>query len=417
MVSCEICCEIRGNTLECPVCRQAACVDCVYHFMKETPNCMFCREIWSIEQLRRLFPKTKAVTLIKTKLFHDFNSRINTHYDALVLQHTHHLNMRNEIEQLKLEKIKLKESLGHVTSRLTSLRNQLSHPDAFSSPPPFTPCGVFGCRGVQDTTGECTICLMSTCEICHESKTGEHVCDPGVIQSVSTITATCKPCPVCKVNISKVDGCDQMWCTNCKYGYSWKTGQLIKETSAFHNPHYFEEIQVNVVSVNIDHITIGKLRAVLMKLRKYDQRCEMEQISRILNVRKNITELGFEYARFTRLSRGALEREKKIQIHYLLSNISNDKLKTMLYRTHILIKRYETLSAYIIEYTQPVSKVLIELYDNLNTKFQSFDITGYYVNLRVLTEMFGKKAKEFEEQFNCMFPFYTTETLLTQYIR
>ena len=421
MVSCDICCSVRHKTIGCPTCHQTACVDCVYRFMKETPYCMFCRETWSIDHLEKLFPKTKAVTLIKTKLFDDFNKRINTRYETLVLQHTHQLNVRNEMEQLKVDKRKLQESIGQVSSRLAVLQNQLSHPDAFSTPPP---CGVFGCRGVQDAFGKCTICLMSTCEFCHERKDDVHVCDPGVLQSVSTITATCKPCPVCKVYISKVDGCDQMWCTKCKYAYSWKTGQLIKETSTFHNPHYFEELTGNLVSTNIDHITIGKLRGILMKLRKYDPECEMQHISRILNVRKTITELGFEYARFTRLIRTAQDREEKLQTMSIFSTITNESLKSKLYRSHKLILRKNTLRDFLQDYIKLTSETLLDLYESLIAKLNktnempyiTFNLGDYYNRLRLITESFRNKGNEFEQNFDCMFPFYTTETFLVQYM-
>lgn len=47
-----------------------------------------------------------------------------------------------------------------------------------------------------------------------------------------------KPCPKCGVRISKIDGCDQMWCVECKTAFCWKTGEI--ETRNIHNPHYFQ---------------------------------------------------------------------------------------------------------------------------------------------------------------------------------
>ena len=37
--------------------------------------------------------------------------------------------------------------------------------------------------------------------------------------------------------ISKIDGCDQMWCIKCHIQFSWKTGQQM--TGYNHNPEYF----------------------------------------------------------------------------------------------------------------------------------------------------------------------------------
>jgi hypothetical protein len=47
-----------------------------------------------------------------------------------------------------------------------------------------------------------------------------------------------RPCPGCGTVITKIEGCDQMWCPQCHTAFSWKTGQ--KETGVVHNPHFYE---------------------------------------------------------------------------------------------------------------------------------------------------------------------------------
>jgi len=38
--------------------------------------------------------------------------------------------------------------------------------------------------------------------------------------------------------ITKIDGCDQMWCVSCHSAFSWRTGQIA--SGVVHNPHYYE---------------------------------------------------------------------------------------------------------------------------------------------------------------------------------
>ena len=50
-------------------------------------------------------------------------------------------------------------------------------------------------------------------------------------------------CPQCAAAIFKIDGCDQMWCTQCHTAFSWRTGQI--ETHRVHNPHYYDWMRAN----------------------------------------------------------------------------------------------------------------------------------------------------------------------------
>jgi len=89
----------------------------------------------------------------------------------------------------------------------------------------------------------CELCDTKVCAECREIKGTGHVCDPTNVESVAAITAQAKPCPSCATMISKVDGCDQMWCTQCKTAFSWTTGA--RETTVIHNPHYYDWVRQN----------------------------------------------------------------------------------------------------------------------------------------------------------------------------
>jgi hypothetical protein len=138
-------------------------------------------------------------------------------------------------------------------------------------------CPEEGCRGFLDGKWKCGVCDARVCRHCHDvleedeaaparmmhagsgSASGQsgsssssqepaeeappkdkrwHVCEIAAVETARMLAKDTKPCPSCKALISKIDGCDQMWCTLCQTPFSWATGQ--KEEGRVHNPHYYE---------------------------------------------------------------------------------------------------------------------------------------------------------------------------------
>ena len=101
-------------------------------------------------------------------------------------------------------------------------------------------CPGTGCEGFLSTQWKCGLCGGAFCKDCHEPKVAAtgHTCNPDLVESVKAIKKEAKPCPKCASQISKIDGCDQMWCTQCHTAFSWRTGEI--ETHVVHNPHYFQ---------------------------------------------------------------------------------------------------------------------------------------------------------------------------------
>ena len=98
-------------------------------------------------------------------------------------------------------------------------------------------CPADGCRGFLDESWECGMCAVHVCASCRAPITGEHLCNPDDIESAKAIDKETRGCPKCATAIFKIDGCDQMWCTQCHTAFSWRTGAV--ETTV-HNPHFFE---------------------------------------------------------------------------------------------------------------------------------------------------------------------------------
>ena len=104
-------------------------------------------------------------------------------------------------------------------------------------------CPAAGCAGFVDSSWKCGVCDTKVCNKCRIVKVAEHECKADDIATAEALAAESKPCPKCAAAISKVSGCDQMWCTMCHTTFSWNTGKI--ETSVIHNPHYFQWAAAN----------------------------------------------------------------------------------------------------------------------------------------------------------------------------
>lgn len=99
-------------------------------------------------------------------------------------------------------------------------------------------CITTGCAGFLKEDFSCGLCLVQVCKGCHEVKAMNHECNADTVATIKALKAEAKGCPKCATLISKIDGCDQMWCTQCHTTFSWRTGQI--EVGHTHNPHYYQ---------------------------------------------------------------------------------------------------------------------------------------------------------------------------------
>jgi len=110
-------------------------------------------------------------------------------------------------------------------------------------------CVKDGCRGFLSQAYKCELCSTYACKDCLIAKHGKndetHVCKKEDVDSVALIRKETRPCPKCGIRISKIDGCDQMWCTadGCDTAFSWITNKII--SGVIHNPHYYEWLRRN----------------------------------------------------------------------------------------------------------------------------------------------------------------------------
>ena len=194
-------------------------------------------------------------------------------------------------------------------------------------------CGDPECRGFITSQWKCGLCEKKTCIDCHEIKCdNEHCCDPNTVETVKLLKTDTKSCPKCQTNIFKIDGCDQMFCTQCHTAFSWMTGNI--ETK-IHNPHYYEWRRQNgglerepgdiECGVELTHHFINSLPMYFEKHSTID-------ISFICHV-TNIARMCIETREYNNLAaNNRVDANIDIRVAYLKQTIDEKHFKSLLLR-------------------------------------------------------------------------------------
>lgn len=247
-------------------------------------------------------------------------------------------------------------------------------------------CQLDGCKGFLSTSYKCELCEHQTCSKCYEVVYHEHTCDKEKVETVTMIKRETRSCPVCSTRISKIEGCDQMWCTHCNNAFSWKTGRV--QTGAIHNPHYFDYLkkQNGYQPRNPLDIPCGgipNLPILLLHSRRW--RPNVEHVERnIAHIQRFCLHLQNTREPFP-LNR----RLEELRIQYILNRLPLEKWKEKIYAQHLVDKR-KTFEWDMSEIIINVGGDLLRNYDHFmsETKRTLEECTDYVMN---------KLVKEFSE--------------------
>lgn len=297
-MSCDVCCDDFNRSsrskIICPYCPFSACSGCSERYLLETTqdaHCMSCRKSWAreilvnnftqkfvsrdyknrresllLEREKSLMPATQpyvelerkvraaakeiaGLTLIINAQTEKLNSisglqlgplavehGFDNEFDAMVLRHKLVQDQRKVINGVGLDVQHLEWYKNQLINRLHG--GQVEHEKRqFVRACPFTDC-----RGFLSSAWKCGMCDNWSCPDCHEvkgkDKDAPHTCDPNSVETAKLLAKDSRNCPKCASMIFKIDGCDQMYCTQCHTAFSWRTGRV--ETGTIHNPHYYE---------------------------------------------------------------------------------------------------------------------------------------------------------------------------------
>lgn len=250
---CFLCIEFISKPVTCPICSYTTCIPCTKKYIlsqNSEAHCMNpkCKIKWTLKFLMKIFDKTWMTSADKNS-YRDHVKKISVERERSKLPETlAQIPLYKEREKQKDLLQELETQLTFAKERVNEIQNlmriiQESPAGIRKNIPRFIcPCPTDGCKGLIDANFFCNLCEQSICKHCRvllsngENRGEEkHECNPIIVETVKLLKGDTKSCPKCATPIYKIDGCDQMWCTQCQTSFSWKTGQV--ETGVIHNPH------------------------------------------------------------------------------------------------------------------------------------------------------------------------------------
>lgn len=233
-------------------------------------------------------------------------------------------------------------------------------------------CADSECNGFVSSAWKCATCDKHTCSHCRELKANRddtlHVCNTDTVASVALLKADTKPCPNCKVLVHKTDGCDQMFCTQCKRLWSWNTGRF--ETRG-HNPHYLQWMRDNGGGIprdpadvlcgrEIDPQFLSQMQLARRRVQDISIRNEVDQIIYILN--------SVPHLRFHELPRYLVDRVA-INLNprkaFVSNKLSLHKFKQTILRNHLLADKHEHIAQIIQAVLQATTDIAFRFMHDL----------------------------------------------------
>lgn len=264
--SCGVCMEPNENgryNVTCHACGLDTCNECILNYFEHTPGvdqlgCMGyqCGARWDVGRIRRMFRFEDFVRL------HKFNvdSLMARELDYMKITYNKWIviNLERRIEALKDQMknamtdiynmtahnfdMDLLENSVKTKSDLDQLKKDLDEQKSAMEASIVAVCATRDCPGyITDKSDVCLTCYFTTCRDCGQCKEDSHVCNPDEVKTMKELRENSRQCPSCNTRIFKIEGCDQMYCINCKTGFDWTTGNILNINRNFHNPELSDE--------------------------------------------------------------------------------------------------------------------------------------------------------------------------------
>lgn len=433
---CPVCVEAYTGKVrqqvKCHSCSYECCSTCIKTYLLSTsddPHCMNCRRAWDRDYLYDILTKSFVNTTLrkhrKRLLLEREKSQIPS-TQAYVDYLTQKEEKEEQLKDIKAQIQQLRRNYHTVSRQLHDLNAvHNSNSEAHGTNTKLLKCPFPSCRGYLSGS-KCNICKHTTCRDCMtitdidsqgNAIEEEHMCNDDAKKTAQLILKETKGCPGCGERISKVSGCDQMWCTQCNIAFSWTTGKQV--TGVIHNPHYYHWLRnnnnaQNPVVRNDGDVVCGGLIDMGQLLHHYGLNHTQQNSSTYLSITRLHRSINHTQHTIVSKSRRKLqhkinERLRNYRAKYMMNVIDEDKwsknislLDSERQREQALLHIYETYCTVMTERFNNFAEEgrrtnnFIELFPTFQKEIESF-ISYLNKQLMLISENYNISYYKFDK--------------------
>jgi len=408
--------------ISCPYCSFCTCRTCceTYVLGETTSKCMNpqCNREWT-----RQFINNEFTAVFRNKKLKKRREEILFDIERSLLPATQpQVEKMIKIENVTTQMKAVQEQIYTLNRQKWNLRGELyriQNNQPTQRAEFVRACPDSECRGFLSTQWKCGLCEKWSCPDCHEVKGHNreepHECNPDVLATARLLSNDTKPCPNCRTGIFKIDGCDQMWCTQCHTAFNWRTGRI---EANVHNPHYFEWLRRNGNAVprnpldnpcqqDINNTTFTRIRTLLRGKHvdnPLSKACEqfMENFVRNLIHMRYVILPRYEVQNRER-------RNESLRIQYMRKQITEDWFKTNLQRNEKKHEKHREIHNILDVLKTTVTDIILRFERHLETSaagnwenaiLEEIDPIVDYANscLFDISKTFSSKRLEFSNE-------------------
>ena len=330
--------------------------------------------------------------------FHGLSNRANTEEEKknIINLHKEAVHLLPNIMIKEFENLRNYENIQHRFQEYNNIYEDRVTKKDVEKKEFIMKCVKDGCRGFLSQAYKCDLCFTYVCKDCmvikNEKNDETHVCSKEDVDSVTMIRKETKPCPKCGIRISKVDGCNQMWCTSagCGTAFDWTTNKII--SGVIHNPHYYEWLRRNnngVAPRPAGEVLCGGIPNYSqllnpIRLLRYTEETNLflKFTKDISNIHSCLIDLQYERIPSYNVERN-INTFKEFHVNFLINKITEAEWIRNLYMKENAIEKKQQIGLIIqtffnvaSDYMRTMISTLTTISQNKSPKLLSYNITN-----------------------------------------